>query len=322
MLGNTYPYTEADWETNLELAEETGIDAFGLNLGPERWQADQARTAYRLSSDSGGGIKLFLSLDMNVLPSSSREDMLKIIDLVEELGRMPGQLKVALPHATDRIWSDDDVQETEKVVLSTFGGGEANFGGAGWEGFLRECKIRGLNIYFIPAFFLPPERILAMPYVDATFNWNSGWPLENDTISTKSDEVYIRNVPQSWLTYRTHPKALVVPSDPIGRPNNADWAQDVISVAVLLPETKTMNSMTIEMEAGDGEEFRSTLQLNPTAQLQTFVVPFGPGEVSFKIKEGPVTLLEGKGAEIARAGSDLEIFNFNAWSGYWNSKVV
>ncbi|KAJ9096402.1 hypothetical protein QFC21_005224 [Naganishia friedmannii] len=137
ILGNTHPYTETDWEKNLDLAEETEIDAFALNLGPEQWQADQARMAYRLSSarqvtgQEGERIQLFLSLDMNVLPSSNREDMLNLVDLVVELGRMPGQLKVNLPHATDRIWSRDGAHETAKIILSTFGGGEAEFGEAG-----------------------------------------------------------------------------------------------------------------------------------------------------------------------------------------------
>lgn len=83
-----------------------------------------------------------------------------------------------------------------------------------------------------------------------------------------------------------------------------------------------MQSVTLEIKAGDDDKFSSTLRLISTDRLQTFVVPFGTGKVSFKIKEGPVTLLEGKGAEVTGGGSDLEIYNFNAWSGYWNIKAV
>ncbi|KAJ9106718.1 hypothetical protein QFC19_003030 [Naganishia cerealis] len=460
-LGNTYPYTEADWEENFKLAEETGIDAFALNLGPEQWQSDQARTAYRLSSarqvkdggDDGEGLKLFLSLDMNVLPSSDREDMFRIVDLVEEFGGMTGQFKVTLPHATHLIWSHADNQEAKKIVLSTFGGGDTSFGGVGWQGFLVECKRRNLDIFFMPSFFLPPEKILGMPYVDATFDWNSGWPMENHTISVASDAVFIRNerpymaavspwffthygtegqwawnknwiyrsddnlyisrwkqildknfdpkfvqviswndygeshyigpimgaqpgsdswtkhhdhdgwrpltkylverykgLPRStpdvgepatvgyarnltsfvrssqelqvWLTYRTHPKALVIPTDPIGRPDHADWAQDVISVAVLLPETKKIKSISIDIKAGDEHRFARKTDLAPVADLQTFIVPFGPGDISFEIKQGRETLLEGKGAKIEDRASHLKTYNFNAWSGYWNVKVV
>jgi hypothetical protein len=31
------------------------------------------------------------------------------------------------------------------------------------------------QIYFIPAFFLPPEKILGMDYLDGAFNWNAAW---------------------------------------------------------------------------------------------------------------------------------------------------
>jgi hypothetical protein len=31
------------------------------------------------------------------------------------------------------------------------------------------------QIYFIPAFFLPPEKILGMGYLDGVFNWNAAW---------------------------------------------------------------------------------------------------------------------------------------------------
>ena len=32
-----------------------------------------------------------------------------------------------------------------------------------------------LQIYFIPAFFLPPEKILGMDHVDGVLNWNAAW---------------------------------------------------------------------------------------------------------------------------------------------------
>jgi glucan endo-1,3-alpha-glucosidase len=201
------------------------LDALTLNLGPEWWQADQARVAYRLAEekmklrdqDQGrtaktarDGLKLFLSLDMNVLPSSTLEEMDKLADLVVELGSSAAQLRM-FDSEDDETEEDDHQtkrrnQKKGRVVLSTFGGGECSFGGAGWEGFLKACRERGTEvsrsitisirsitlflladdilmtdetqtaqIYFIPAFFLPPEKILGMDYLNGVFNWNAAW---------------------------------------------------------------------------------------------------------------------------------------------------
>lgn len=81
------------------------------------------------------------------------------------------------------------------VVLSTFGGHDAAFGMQGWRGFLETlshagvdvsrsaapCRLAPANVsqprqvYFIPAFFIPPETVLGLPEVDAAFSWNGGW---------------------------------------------------------------------------------------------------------------------------------------------------
>jgi glucan endo-1,3-alpha-glucosidase len=129
-------------------------DAFALNLGPEQWQIDQARSAYRIcaarhpkhETNQAQTLRLFLSLDMSVLPSTTRDDMLKLVELVQEFGDMDCQLTVNRPHASIEIWKEDDAERTDKIVLSTFGGGEASFGGEGWHGFLQECKSRDLNV--------------------------------------------------------------------------------------------------------------------------------------------------------------------------------
>lgn len=83
---------------------------------------------------------------MNVLPSTTRDDMIKLVELVQELGNMDCQLTVSRPHASDVIWNEDGAKRTSKIVLSTFGGGEASFGGDGWRGFLQQCKLRELNV--------------------------------------------------------------------------------------------------------------------------------------------------------------------------------
>jgi hypothetical protein len=176
---------------------------------------------------------------MNVLPSTSNGDMLKLVDLVEEFGRMDSQLTVSRAHASDTIWTDDaSRQKTEKIVLSTFSGGEASYGGVGWEGFLRECKRRDLDVRTTSRFtrmrqlspmFSPIadilhtlvfpsaaentryamcgchfrlERGVVSPFLVSRFTSlmmlrSSYRPPGNDTISTASDEVFIRDVSYS-----------------------------------------------------------------------------------------------------------------------------
>jgi hypothetical protein len=107
---------------------------------------DQGRTA----KTARDGLKLFLSLDMNVLPSSTLEEMDKLADLVVELGSSAAQLRM-FGSEDDETEEDEDQAERRnkkkgKVVLSTFGGGDCSFGGAGWEGFLKACRERGTEV--------------------------------------------------------------------------------------------------------------------------------------------------------------------------------
>lgn len=45
MVGNTYPYTQADWEADINMAHGAGIDAFALNIGSDDWQPHQVASA-------------------------------------------------------------------------------------------------------------------------------------------------------------------------------------------------------------------------------------------------------------------------------------
>jgi MoaA/NifB/PqqE/SkfB family radical SAM enzyme len=87
---------------------------------------------------------------MNVLPSSTVEEMNKLVDLVVELGSSAAQLRMF--DSEDGEIDEDEGQverrnrKKGKVVLSTFGGGECSFGGAEWEGILKACRERGTEV--------------------------------------------------------------------------------------------------------------------------------------------------------------------------------
>jgi hypothetical protein len=50
-------------------------------------------------------------------------------------------------------------------------------------------------------------------------------------------------------------------------------------------------------------------------------VPFGAGEVSFKVKRDKKTVLEGKGERVESDARRLAAYNFNAWTGHWSSEI-
>jgi glucan endo-1,3-alpha-glucosidase len=45
MVGNTYPYTQNDWLSDINQAHAAGIDAFALNIGTDPWQPTQVAFA-------------------------------------------------------------------------------------------------------------------------------------------------------------------------------------------------------------------------------------------------------------------------------------
>jgi hypothetical protein len=96
-------------------------------------------------------------------------------------------------------------------------------------------------------------------------------------------------------------------------------SQDVIAVSVLLPEHRTESSWSVEIKAGEGDQYERKVILDRTSDLQTFLVPFSPGQVSFQVKQSAETILEGEGESITDVGAD--IYNFNAWTGHWSQKV-
>ena len=106
-------------------------DGFGLNLGLEFWQYEQAQTALSYlrarppPNGSNRPFKVFLSLDMNVLPSSTTEEADKLLEMILPLMSEDGYLRYK-----------------GGPLLSTFGGHEASLGGPSWEGWLEKLNER------------------------------------------------------------------------------------------------------------------------------------------------------------------------------------
>ncbi|KAH7909032.1 glycoside hydrolase family 71 protein [Hygrophoropsis aurantiaca] len=171
MVGNTYPYTIANWKSDISLAHASGIDAFALNVGSDSWQPQQIANAYSAALQSGTDFKLFMSFDMSSLPCGSADDA----------GTLRNYITTYASHPNQFIYNG-------RVFASTFAGESCTFGQSsvskGWSTqFTKHPALTGSNaVYFMPSFFVSPSDFSTFGDVmDGAFNFNSGWPIEVNT---------------------------------------------------------------------------------------------------------------------------------------------
>ncbi|KAJ7288334.1 glycoside hydrolase [Mycena rebaudengoi] len=174
MVGNTFPYTLQDWTDDITLAHAASIDGFALNLGPEEFQTTQAANAFQAAQQFGPDFKLFLSLDMSVLPCGTVEGGASLRALVQKFATQPNALQVE-----------------GRAFVSTFAGESCTFGQAsvpeGWRSqFTQHPDLQG-KIHFVPAFFMDPATFKDFTGVmDGDFNFNAGWPVQLTTDFAKA----------------------------------------------------------------------------------------------------------------------------------------
>ena len=178
MVGNTYPYAESDWLSDIKAASSYGIDGFALNMGSDSWQPARIADAYAAAGSSGTGFKLFLSLDMTSLSCSSASDAANLVNIVKT-------------HATDA----SQAMHNGKVLVSTFAGSDCTFGTGssnGWQtAFVDALTSDGVNIFFVPSLFSDLSTFSSNSWMDGELNWNSGWPMSDADLTTASDSSYM-----------------------------------------------------------------------------------------------------------------------------------
>jgi len=176
MVGNTYSYSRADWETDIRAAQAAGIDGFALNVGTEQWQRDQSAVAY--AAAEGTGFKMFLSLDMTSLGCWSQADANNLVSYTSQFAK-----------------SEAQAHHNGKVLVSTFSGSDCNFGVGGSQGWQSQyvdvLKNQGVNIFFVPSIFSDVSTFSSNTWMDGELNWNSAWPVGDNSISTNTDERYM-----------------------------------------------------------------------------------------------------------------------------------
>ncbi|KAF9242611.1 glycoside hydrolase family 71 protein [Melanogaster broomeanus] len=164
MVGNSYPYTLANWKSDVLLAYQSGIDGFALNVGRDSWQPQQVANAYEAAKQSGTGFKLFLSL-----PCGNANDAATLRNYITTYASHPNQF----------VYNG-------RVFASTFSGETCKFGQgsvqSGWSSqFLGQLS--GTDaVHFVPSFFVDPSSFQSYNgVINGMFNWNSGWPTQVTT---------------------------------------------------------------------------------------------------------------------------------------------
>ncbi|ORY25195.1 glycosyl hydrolase family 71-domain-containing protein [Naematelia encephala] len=176
MVGNTYPYAESDWESDIQAAQSYGIDGFALNIGSESWQVDRAADAYSAAAALGTGFKLFISLDMTSLSCASSSDADNLVSIVTRFATQSNQ-----------------ATHDSKVLVSTFAGSDCQFGtgsSSSWQSSFVDRL--GFDIFFVPSLFSDISTFSSDSWMDGELNWNSGWPSgDADITTTSTDAKYI-----------------------------------------------------------------------------------------------------------------------------------
>ncbi|ORX34643.1 glycosyl hydrolase family 71-domain-containing protein [Kockovaella imperatae] len=177
MVGNTYPYDQSKWAADVAAAAAQGIDGFALNMGSDSWQPPQVTNAYA-AAEAAGNFKLFLSLDMTSLSCSSASDAQDLVNLVKTYASSSAQAKFE-----------------GQVLVSTFAGSDCTFGSGSsnaWQTqFVDALTQDGVDIFFVPSIFSDPSTFASTSWLDGELNWNSGWPMGGQDLTTASDVQYM-----------------------------------------------------------------------------------------------------------------------------------
>ncbi|KAK7472366.1 hypothetical protein VKT23_000483 [Stygiomarasmius scandens] len=175
MVGNTYPYSIEDWIENIQLAADSNIDGFALNVGKERWQMSRVADCFEAASRAGARILFFLSFDMSSIPAETESDAQLLLEYLEKFGHHEKMFRIS-----------------GKVVVSTFAGENSLFGQPSLDSAWRFIKqhlqdaIR-IQVHYLPSLFIDPARYREMPCLDGVFHWNGGWPVHLHSGSSRRE---------------------------------------------------------------------------------------------------------------------------------------
>ena len=164
IVGNTYPYTVADWENDIAAARALGIDAFSLDMGLDNWQFDRITDAYTAAANVARAnpnqtpFKLFLSFDLSFDFSYNQ-----IITYLQKFSTNAYQFTYQ-----------------GRPFVSTFSGETRTFGypsvNAAWQAIKQNiANTKHVSLFFVPEWSAwdPATVFRDNPAIDGMFSWNA-----------------------------------------------------------------------------------------------------------------------------------------------------
>lgn len=183
MVQNSYAYDVDQWKTDMQAAQQVGIDGFALNWIPPDCQSHLGWTADRIddafTAAQSMGFKLVHSFDMSYTECNVYWNQTYMADILT---------KYAGNSATYR-WNSN-------ILVTTYGGDQVDQYGNGFFQSLKDTmKYRGNSIALSPALVSYSEAAQTDPSkaakdmtddfssVDGFLNWQA-WPLNTDSNMT------------------------------------------------------------------------------------------------------------------------------------------
>lgn len=163
MVGNVRSFSQSDWERDIGVAQQTGIDAYALNIAAQDDSTDSSLAKAFAAADAKG-FKLFFSFDYEAQGAWPRD---RVVSLVNAYKGRPSYY-----------------QQNGRPLVSTFEGP----GSAG-----QWSSIKGsTGAFFVPDWdSLGPSGAVSAGggVADGLFNWDS-WPVGASDMNTNKDQNY------------------------------------------------------------------------------------------------------------------------------------
>lgn len=177
MIGIISDRTSAsDYDSDMQLAKDLGIDAFALNIGTDDFTDEQL--AYAYESAANNDMKVFISFDFNWF--SPTDDATKVGEMIANYSSYSSQLKV-----------------DGKVFASSFAGDGLDVSSV--------KSAAGTDVFFAPNF--SPAKTSDVDVVDGALNW-MGWdsngenkaPTPNENVTVVQGDVHYN----TWLGTKSY----------------------------------------------------------------------------------------------------------------------
>ncbi|PSR90640.1 glycosyl hydrolase family 71-domain-containing protein [Coniella lustricola] len=164
----------ADWDSDMQLAKDMGIDAFALNIGTDEFTTTQLDYAYE--SAANNNMSLFISFDFNWWDTST--DSAEIGQMIAKYGAQSAQLMV-----------------DGKIFVSSFGGDGLD---------CAAVRSAAATDIFLAPNFHPTETSDPSATVEGALNW-MGWDSNGDNKAPVAGGANVTvldgdNTYKSWLT--------------------------------------------------------------------------------------------------------------------------